>query len=162
MCYYATRQDLLPFSKFLGFSFLSLVESDITHMLSSICCFRGGYIMASILIADPSEALCSKLTYKLAGHDIHICHTGVKAKELLRHIQPDVLIVNLCLPCGDGLSVIHHLSEKAYIIALTPIFSEEVFHAAASHGVDLLIPIPCSIEFLMDSINHRLTKIALF
>lgn len=118
--------------------------------------------MANILIADPSEALCSELTYKLAGHDIHICHTGVKAKELLRHIQPDVLIVNLCLPCGDGLSVIHHLSGKASIIALTPVFNKETFYTAASHGVDLLIPIPCSIEFLMDSINHRLNKIALF
>lgn len=118
--------------------------------------------MSNILIVDPSEALCSELTRQLAGHDIHICHSGVTAKELLQHIQPDVLVVNLCLPCGDGLSVIHHLSKKEYIIALTPIFSEEVFHAAASHGVDLLVSIPCSIKYLTDAIKRRLNNAAPF
>ena len=114
--------------------------------------------MDRILIADPSESFCAALARRLPGYEIHTCHTGNDAIALLATFSPDILVINLCLPRTDGLQVLRQLRNRVPTIALTPILTQAVCDTAAAHGVDLLVAIPCSPDYLAEEIHRRLNE----
>ena len=66
--------------------------------------------MHKLLIADGSDDLCAVLGNVFRRkYEVHICCDGLNALALLRHIKPDMLILDLSLPKLDGLSLLREL-----------------------------------------------------
>lgn len=101
--------------------------------------------MHKLLIADGSDDLCAVLgNIFRRKYEVHICYDGPNALALLRHIKPDMLILDLSLPQLDGLSLLRELGSdvpQAIIgIADAPTHYEQ--QAALDLGVGYILRRP--------------------
>ena len=74
--------------------------------------------------------------------DLYVCGESInssEAMEMIEMVEPDVVIVNISYPDGDGLQLIHEIKKnypEVLILVLTTlseeIYAEQVFHAGAS------------------------------
>lgn len=77
-----------------------------------------------IFIVDDEEILCNSLTIDLEddGYIVSVFHTGEDAVSKLSEAHPGVVLLDLRLPCMDGISVlkhIHEFDEEIKIIMMT-------------------------------------------
>ena len=69
-----------------------------------------------LLICDDHEVIRTGLTSLLAGTDIQIIGEAANAKDVLRLAtkdKPDVILLDIRMPDGDGLSTLEKLRAKA-------------------------------------------------
>ena len=69
-----------------------------------------------LLICDDHEVIRTGLTSLLAGTDIQIIGEAANAKNELRLAtkdKPDVILLDIRMPDGDGLSTLEKLRAKA-------------------------------------------------
>jgi len=107
--------------------------------------------MQRVLIAQRAGAFSRSLAEALSENfEVHICSRGDAALELLEAIRPDVLIIDLMLPCPDGLTV---LKAAAYtppqVLALTSVLNAGVLQAVRDAGVSGLLALPCTVEAVL-------------
>ena len=102
--------------------------------------------MTKLMIAVKSEALAAELSEALTEYALCICHTGAQALDALETQRPEILILDLSLPWGSGLTV---LQEAAYkppvILGLTNLLGNSVLRTAAAAGAQELLLLPCSV-----------------
>lgn len=109
--------------------------------------------MNTLLIADNTDGFAGALKAVLQNqYKIYCCADGITALQMLDDLKPDRLIINLCLPILDGISVLH---QSAYtppvILALTPAITPYVSQAAEDAGVGFTLGIPCTVNSV---VNH--------
>jgi len=80
--------------------------------------------MKRVLICDDDALICSLFVrfFETAGYETDMALGGVEAAERCAQHLPDVVVTDLLMPEGDGLTLIHHLREKypaVSIIAMT-------------------------------------------
>ena len=103
-----------------------------------------------VLIADANETFALQLAacfknapaFELVG----VTFDGEKTVDLLRSVQPDVLILDLLLPKLDGISVLQAaqtLSKPPLGLALTGFLTEYTAQAAEQYGVRYFMRKPC-------------------
>lgn len=116
--------------------------------------------MKTILIANPSELFTEALSQALASRfHVHICHNGTDALDLLQELRPDILILQLNLPYIDGLTVLRDSYYKAPItIALTTIVTDNLINATSAIGIQDLILIPCTVQYIIEHLNSILQR----
>lgn len=107
--------------------------------------------MQRVLIAQRAGAFSRSLAEALQERfEVHICSRGDTALELLEALRPDILIIDLMLPCPDGLMV---LKTAAYtpprILALTSILNTSVLQAAQDAGISELLTLPCTVDAVL-------------
>ena len=78
--------------------------------------------MAKILIIEDDQDIARLIGMKLKtrGHDLAFAGDAVTATTTARREHPDVILLDLGLPGGDGLLVLNRLREMA-AFALTPV-----------------------------------------
>lgn len=66
-----------------------------------------------VLIVDDEEILCNSLKIDLEddGYDVSICHTGEDAVSKISEIRPGLVLLDLRLPCMDGIAVLKQIKE---------------------------------------------------
>jgi len=71
--------------------------------------------MSQILVVDDDAAICRSLELQLTaqGHAVRTCGAVAGLSELLQDWVPEVALVDLRLPDGDGLSVMRDLLDRA-------------------------------------------------
>ncbi len=112
-----------------------------------------------LLIAVKSKIIADSLASVFFQHDIHICSTGTKALAMLESLQPDILILDLCLPIKDGLSVLREARYKPpVILALTNFWTDNVLENAAAVGIQHVLLIPCTIRHIIEHLNPLIEK----
>ena len=74
-----------------------------------------------ILIADDDESFLAALTirFRRAGYDVITTLDGYGALAQATTKQPDMIILDVNMPCGDGFSVQTRLTQLGWL--LTPI-----------------------------------------
>ena len=115
--------------------------------------------MQTLLIAEGSEDVTNCITRLLRGQfQIHICHDGETALELLQQMKPDILLLDLMLPFKDGLTL---LQESSYcpetILAWSHFVNSYIAERALELGVGALLnePTPRTITVrLMDMLGE--------
>ncbi|HPD31588.1 MAG TPA: sigma-54 dependent transcriptional regulator [Phycisphaerae bacterium] len=109
--------------------------------------------MADILIVDDEENLCYSVQLALhrAGHQCRVSDTMAGALRLCEDRQPDLVLVDVQLPDGNGLDLIHRLRERevdAPVVVITAFGTVSTAVQAMKHGAVDFLQKPLSMEEL--------------
>ncbi|HLY18658.1 MAG TPA: response regulator [Bryobacteraceae bacterium] len=113
--------------------------------------------MSHILLADDDvqQLAIRKLLLEAAGHQVALAEDAPSAERLLAELQPDVLVMDLCLPkLKDGLRLIRSVNERSFakIIVLSG-WMEELYDLPEEKLVDRVLGKPIRNELLLDAIS---------
>jgi len=114
----------------------------------------------SILIADDSEKLLSALRLQLEayGFDVRTCTDSYNALAQAKQRPPDVMLLDIRMPAGDGFSVLERMQKqpelcKIPIIYITGEKSSELDLKAEQMGARGVIHKPISVSALLQAIK---------
>lgn len=112
--------------------------------------------METLLIADHTDGFAETLKEALQDrYEVSTCADGSTALLMLDELKPDRLILNLCLPVLDGLSVLRKSSYMPpVILALTPAITPYVFQAAEDAGAGFTLGMPCTVNAVTDHLEE--------
>ncbi len=116
-----------------------------------------------ILIADDDPNFITALAARLeASHyDVISASDGFQAIKLALQTHPDLIILDVWMPVGIGLSVAERLAEHHLgipIVFLTGSKSSKVRTAARSVGAAAFIEKPYDPEVLIDTIENAIAE----
>lgn len=119
--------------------------------------------MARILLVedDVSLTLSLRLALARAGHEPIIAHTLAHARRLMGELPPDLVLLDLGLPDGDGLDALDAWrAEHVYlpIIALTARVTPEDRVAGLHSGADDYVTKPFDLPELLARIEAQLRR----
>lgn len=103
-----------------------------------------------VLIVEESEINARVYAQAIKKHKVHTCLDPAAAPGLMEQLRPDVLVVNLSA-MTDWASLSYR--PKA-AIALTYFLSDSVIKWANKIGVQEVILLPCSVEYLAGRIDQ--------
>ena len=117
--------------------------------------------MAKILVADDSRTLRTlvKRTLLSAGHEVVMATDGQEAVDCVREERPELLILDIEMPCMDGYAVCQELQAMGEpwahipIIFLTKVQAQALNVLAAQLGAYLSKP------FESDSLLSTVAKL---
>ncbi|TMB30982.1 MAG: response regulator [Deltaproteobacteria bacterium] len=119
---------------------------------------------ARILVVDDNEdsRFIHAELLALDGHKVITAMDGEEAIAYARHAQFDLIVLDLCLPKVDGVSVIKELRASP-AAALTPIITvsagDQSMHAKAlAAGADLALEKPCLPDELQVAVRSFLDR----
>ncbi|MGD0596480.1 MAG: response regulator transcription factor [Sedimentisphaerales bacterium] len=121
--------------------------------------------MATILVVedelDVQKVVAKRLTSR--GFTVHCASDGYQAVEKAHKVAPDLIVLDLQLPAGDGLSVLRKLrisdsTKKTRIVVLTGMTNELIKQSVLTEGVDAYLQKPYDSQVLLDTIDKILGK----
>lgn len=105
--------------------------------------------MYKLLIADKSEAFCQAIAEQMHGlYEVHTCKEGMRAVEMVKKIQPDVLVLDLSLPGMDGIGVLRAIQSAGYsplVLAVTYQGTDYILSALEGLSVSHVVQKPCTV-----------------
>ena len=118
--------------------------------------------MASILIVDDDRLILSGLASGLEerGYVVHKAATGEEAVALADTVQPDLVLMDICLPGISGIEAARLIRDKVNVpvIFLTAIDDEEVVRVAIALGSINYLVKPITISQLVPAIENALAR----
>ncbi|MGI6685086.1 MAG: sporulation transcription factor Spo0A [Bacillota bacterium] len=117
------------------------------------------------LIADDNRDFCEILKdYFMEQDDFHLCgiaYNGLEALEMIEHIEPDIIVLDIIMPHLDGIGVLEKLqnmniSHKPKIVILTALGQESMTQRAVELGADYYVLKPFDLEVL----GNRMRQLA--
>ena len=117
--------------------------------------------MLRIVIAMASDDFGHLLEQQLrAEHSVVRCFDGNTALDLLQHLHPDVLLIDLSLPVVSGLSVLEQAREHipGLVIGVTNVANTDVCSQAEKLGIRQLFRLPVNTEFFMTQVQQLLAE----
>ena len=119
---------------------------------------------ARLLVVDDEPAMVRTLRTNLRGHGFQVetAETGADAKATYDRRPPDLVVLDLNLPDGDGFEVVRHIRERAGtpIIVLSARGGEEDKVTALDSGADDYMTKPFGIDELLARIRVALRHVA--
>lgn len=120
--------------------------------------------MQTLLIADSNDAFRQQLTeaFRPYYHTLS-CGSGREALEILHTEHCDYLVLDLMLPELDGITLLEMAVAddiRPVVLAVSPLFTQYAFDAAASLGIGYMIRKPCPVQTVvtrMLDMKRRLT-----
>jgi two-component system response regulator VicR len=123
------------------------------------------HVTTRILVVDDEPAIVEMLAYNLerANFEVTIARDGEEALVRAQEDQPDLIILDLMLPCLDGLEVCRALRRErdVPIIMLTARDSEVDRVVGLELGADDYVVKPFSVRELMARVKSVLRRSAL-
>ncbi len=119
--------------------------------------------MSKILIVEDELDIAKVIVKRLtqAGFKVAVATDAYQGVELTHKEKPDLIILDLMLPAGGGISTLRHIRESA-LTACTPViiltgmkdelFKEEVL----KEGVDAYLEKPYDADKLIEVIKNIL------
>src|SRR3990172_9848805 len=118
-----------------------------------------------ILIVDDERDIVKALTLRLgvSGYQVVAAYDGVQGVFLAYKEKPDLILLDIRMPAGDGFSVAEKLKQSSRttripIIFLTGSPEEEAVEKALALGARFYIKKPYDPEELLDAIKRALEK----
>ena len=120
-----------------------------------------------ILLADDEPDILDFLSYNLKkeGFEVFTAENGLKALEIAKKIQPDLIVLDVMMPLMDGIETCRQLREipefkQTIIIFLTARDEDFTQVAALDVGGDDYISKPLKPRVFISRINALLRRIA--
>jgi len=121
--------------------------------------------MARILIIDDEADVRELLTLRLSaeGFKVLTAKDSFEGIEVSHAEKPDLIILDLMLPAGGGLSILNNLRSRPDtssipVVVLTASQSPGYEKEVMKHGVSAYIRKPYEAKALMDAIRKVLGK----
>lgn len=119
----------------------------------------------TILIADDDIAMVTALRTRLmaTGFDVVTCNDAYQALEFARKSLPDVMLLDINMPAGSGLSVRERLSNipelaKTPVIYITGDGRAELRQKARDLGAYAVVVKPFVFESLLATIHAAIAR----
>lgn len=111
-----------------------------------------------LLIAESNEDLQLALARRLQNfHYVRCCSTGTEALDFLRKEKPELLVLNMCLPELDGLTLLETIAAeniRPMVLALTTFRSDYLAASAHRLGVAHILLKPSSLDQIVYHVLH--------
>lgn len=115
-----------------------------------------------ILIIDDDELILTLLEARLSslGHEIHLASTPGQGTKIATEIHPDLIILDIRMPEGNGWTVMHnlrkskHLKDVPIIVSSAESSMKEMFLA---EGVAGFLSKPYDPAHLIELVNGALS-----
>lgn len=114
----------------------------------------------TILIADDDRDLLRALTMRLkaGGYTVHVARDGYQALEFSQTLEPDVILLDINMPAGDGPNVMERLrtlakTEMTPVIFMTGEQSPRIDDLMEHSGAVAVIKKPFEFKQLMEAIE---------
>lgn len=113
--------------------------------------------MKKLLIVEHVKLMADALTDALGEKwEIIVCREARLAVGMMEASDPDAMVIDLGLPCIDGLTVLSeafpHLPPVT--IALSSVITDAVYRFATSLGVDYIFEIPADINTIKATLDN--------
>jgi DNA-binding response OmpR family regulator len=122
-------------------------------------------VKPKILVVEDEPALVDTLEYSLTrqGYDVRVATDGMKALEMARQTQPDLVVLDIMLPQLDGYEVCRILRQEqsAPIIMLTARADEVDKVVGLEVGADDYLTKPFSMRELIARVKALLRRVRL-
>jgi DNA-binding response OmpR family regulator len=132
---------------------------------STIYLRRVSVVNPKILVVEDEPALIDALEYSLVrqGYDVSVAADGVKALEVARQMQPDLIVLDVMLPHLDGFEVCRVLRQETSvpIIMLTARADEVDKVVGLEVGADDYLTKPFSMRELLARVKALLRRVRL-
>jgi two-component system nitrogen regulation response regulator NtrX len=117
--------------------------------------------MSKILVIDDERSIRHLLDAYLRrkGYDVVLAENGQSGLELIRHEQPDVIVLDLNMPEMNGLTVLRHirsLNHDQPVIMFSGAWTPDREHQARALGVAELVQKDLSLDRLNDALKRTL------
>jgi DNA-binding response OmpR family regulator len=123
------------------------------------------YVNPKILIVEDEPALLDTLEYSLQrqGYEVALAADGLKALEVARQVQPDLVVLDVMLPNLDGYEVCRILRQEtsAPILMLTARADEVDKVVGLEVGADDYLTKPFSMRELIARVKALLRRVRL-
>jgi DNA-binding response OmpR family regulator len=113
-----------------------------------------------ILVIEDEQDVAKLLVIRLKSfnYEVVVADSGIQGVQLAHKEKPDLIILDLMLPAGDGLSVLNNLRLSSYlrftpVIVLTGMKDEEYKKKVIEKGVDGYFEKPYDANQLLNSIK---------
>jgi two-component system, OmpR family, response regulator len=120
--------------------------------------------MANILVVDDDDLIREliEITLREAGHEVRAVVDGITALGDYRTQRPDLVISDLVMPGGEGISLIKAIREEpgyCPILAISGAIHADVFLPESVRlGADLAIGKPFRLDDLVKNVAVLLRK----
>ncbi|MHB1128991.1 MAG: response regulator transcription factor [Ilumatobacteraceae bacterium] len=115
---------------------------------------------ARVIVADDDLDLCELLEMKLrqSDYDVYTALGGVQALEMIRSVQPHLVILDIMMPSMSGMDVLRHMRLEPAIagipvILMTSKRQEEDVNAGFALGVVDYIIKPFNLRDLVSQVE---------
>ena len=117
--------------------------------------------MSKILVIDDEQSIRHLLDAYLRrkGYDVVLAENGQSGLELLRHEQPDVIVLDLNMPEMNGLTVLRHirsLNRDQPVIIFSGAWTPEREQQVRTIGVTELVQKELSLDRLEEALKRTL------
>ena len=115
---------------------------------------------ARILLVEDSPLISSalKILLESSGFDVAVAGTAKEAKEIGLEMRPDVLLLDITLPDGDGLSVLRTLDAEGIkpgtTFAMTGHTDPETRARCIDAGCDDVLVKPVPVKELLQIVSQ--------
>lgn len=117
--------------------------------------------MIRVVIADDEvkvcQLICSLIDWKSVDMEIvGVAHNGIEALELIKNLQPDLMITDIRMPGYDGLEMIcrgKQIKKDIDFIIISGYSHFEYAQSAIKYGVSDYILKPIKKQNLLDTLN---------
>lgn len=115
---------------------------------------------ATVLVVEDDGSLRAVLaaTLKAAGHRVVSAANAAEGRRWLAHYAPDLVLLDLGLPDGDGLDLIGHIRERGAtpVLVLSARDAEAVKVRALDLGADDYVTKPFGVDELLARLRAAL------
>jgi len=123
-------------------------------------------VSKKILVVDDDTDLVRGLVIRLrhAGYDVVFASDGYSAVAMSRREEPDLIILDLGLPAGNGFSVLQRLRNLIAPVALKPVIVLTAWdpleneQRARAAGANLFLQKPVENDVLLTAIVDLLEE----
>jgi CheY-like chemotaxis protein len=120
-------------------------------------------VAAKILVVDDDKDIQRLLAHRLSreGYETVFASDGVSAIAVARKESPDLILLDLGLPAGDGFTVLERLNAMPHlsmipVIVLSARDPAQMSERAIAGGADRFIGKPFEIDQLLEAIESSL------
>lgn len=124
---------------------------------------RGALVANHVLLIEDNELArdALRMLLQVSGHRVSVAGTVAEALAVARSGRPDLLLVDLTLPDGDGLDIVRELlveENPPMFVALTGHDEPEVVTRCLAAGCVSVIVKPVSSSQLLATVDPLLAR----
>ena len=121
--------------------------------------------MAKILVIDDDVHLAemTQMRLKASGHNVVVAHDALQATSLAHSEKPDLIILDLIMPVGGGVSTLRNLKMSSHtktipVIVISGTSDDELKEEVSSIGIDSFFEKPYDANELISKIEQILSN----